>query len=98
MKKMLVLKALANETRMQIVLLLLKNNYCVGALARKLEITEGAVSQQLKILREAGLLNSMNKGYFTHYNVNIDVLNELAVEIKKLASINRGSCNGDCDS
>ena len=66
MDRMLVLKAIADETRMKILLLLLRHNYCVRALARKLELSEGAVSQHLKILRDAGLLIGEKKGYFMH--------------------------------
>ena len=41
----LTLKALSDETRMKLVILLLKNNYCVRALAKELKISEAAVSQ-----------------------------------------------------
>ena len=58
----LTLKALSDETRMKIVILLLKNNYCVRALAKELKISEAAVSQHLKVLREAGLLTGEKKG------------------------------------
>lgn len=101
MDKMRVFKAIADETRMKILLLLLRYNYCVRALARKLELSEGAVSQHLKVLREAGLLTGEKKGYFMHYDVNRHVLHALAAEIKELASIERELCTplkGRCHS
>lgn len=101
MDKTLLLKAIADETRLKIVSLLLQHNYCVRALARKLEISEAAVSQHLKVLREAGLLIGEKKGYFMHYDVNRDVLHELAREIKALAEIERETCSpehGGCQS
>lgn len=85
----LTLKALSDETRMKIVILLLKNNYCVRALAKELKISEAAVSQHLKVLREAGLLTGEKKGYFMHYNVNQNILHRLAVEIDTLANTKR---------
>ena len=94
MDKTPVLKAIADDTRMKIVMLLLRHNYCVGALARKLELSEGAVSQHLKVLREAGLLTGQRKGHFMHYDVNPDELRALAAEIEELASIQREPC---CD-
>lgn len=60
MDRSLVLKAIADETRMKILTLLLEHNYCVRALARSLELSEAAISQHLKVLREAGLLIGEN--------------------------------------
>lgn len=101
MDKTLILKAIADETRMNILLLLLRHNYCVRALARKLELSEGAISQHLKVLRDAGLLTGEKKGYFMHYDVNRDELHTLAAEIEALASIEREVCTpeeGGCHS
>jgi len=99
--RMLILKAIADETRMKILSLLLRHNYCVRALARKLELSEGAVSQHLKVLRDAGLLIGEKKGYFMHYDVNRDVLHALAAEIEGLASLEWELCTpeeGGCHS
>ena len=93
MEKAAVLKAIADETRMKIINLLLKHNYCVSALARSLELTEATISQHLKVLREAGLLVGEKRGYFMHYDVERDVLHELAKEIDKLAEIERETCS-----
>lgn len=96
-----MLKAIADETRMKILSLLLRHNYCVRALARKLELSEGAVSQHLKVLRDAGLLSGEKRGYFMHYDVNRDVLHALATDIEALAQIEREACRpkeGGCSS
>lgn len=92
MDRTLVLKAIADESRMKIMTLLLRHNYCVRALARKLEISEAAVSQHLKVLREAGLLVGEKKGYFMHYDVNRDILHELSKNMDELAAIEREAC------
>ncbi|NLW17781.1 MAG: helix-turn-helix transcriptional regulator, partial [Firmicutes bacterium] len=67
--------------------------------ARKLQLTEGAISQHLKVLREAGLVTGVRKGYFMHYVVERHVLRGLATELERLASIElepgaleRGEC------
>lgn len=93
----LALKALADETRMKIVALLLKHNYCVRALAGELGVSEAAVSQHLKVLREAGLLAGEKKGYYMHYDLNRDMLRALANEITALASIEREPCAPEKD-
>ena len=92
MERLIVLKAVSDETRMKILTLLLKRNYCVRALARKLELTEATISQHLKVLREAGLLIGEKHGYFMHYDVRREVLHELASEIEALAAIEREAC------
>lgn len=84
-----VLKAIANDTRLKIVKLLLQHNYCVGALAHHLELTEAAISQHLKVLREAGLIIGEKYGYFMHYNVNREQLLALASIFEELATIQR---------
>ena len=56
-----ILKAIADGTRFKILTLLLQQNYCVRALSRKLGLSESAISQHLKVLREAGLLVGVKK-------------------------------------
>lgn len=96
-----VLKAIADETRFKILILLLQHNYCVRALSRKLELSESAISQHLKVLREVGLLVGEKKGYFMHYDVDRNTLHELASKIEELAAIEREVCNPEnvgCES
>ncbi|MGI6337089.1 MAG: ArsR/SmtB family transcription factor [Eubacteriales bacterium] len=92
MDKKKVLKAIADETRINILKLLLRHNYCVRALANELKLTEATISQHLKVLREAGLLVGEKRGYFMHYTVERPVLHELAREIKALADIEQETC------
>lgn len=93
----LILKAIADDTRLKIVKLLLKHNYCVGALARRLDLTEAAISQHLKVLREAGLLIGEKRGYFMHYAVDREQLRALAKEIEALAEIEREACKPEAE-
>ncbi|NLZ69978.1 MAG: winged helix-turn-helix transcriptional regulator [Clostridiaceae bacterium] len=92
MDKQKVLKAIADETRMNILNLLLRHNYCVRALANELGLTEATVSQHLKVLREAGLLVGEKRGYFMHYAVERTALQELAQELEALAAVKQGVC------
>jgi ArsR family transcriptional regulator, arsenate/arsenite/antimonite-responsive transcriptional repressor len=81
------LKTLSDETRFELVKLLLTHDFCVGALARRLRISEPAVSQHLKLLRKAGLVRGEKRGYWTHYTVEKNKLNELAELLKELTSL-----------
>ena len=82
-----ILKALADETRFKLVNLLLTHDLCVGALARHLKISEAAVSQHLRYLREAGLVRGEKRGYWTHYTVEKERLHELAEQLKGLTEL-----------
>ena len=63
-------KVLSADVRVRIVQLLKDRALCVGALSARLGITQGAVSQHLRILREAGLAVGEKRGYYTHYRLN----------------------------
>jgi|GEM_PF-68982 len=86
-----ILRALGDDTRFQIIWLLLGSDLCVGALARILHTSKPAVSQHLKVLREAGLVKGEKRGYFTHYMVEKDLLHEAAFKLQELAEGSRVS-------
>lgn len=92
MQRQPALKAMADDTRFKIIELLLKRNYCVGALADLLYISEAAVSQHIKVLRDADLVTGEKKGYYMHYKVNHSTLRQLAGELDMLCSIQREAC------
>ena len=80
------LKALADETRLKIIVVLLNYDLCVGALARHLEISEAAVSQQLQILRKAGLVKGEKRSYWTHYRVEKEAFKQIVDDLKELSN------------
>jgi ArsR family transcriptional regulator len=67
MEASLLLKALSEPMRFTIFRKLLIRKHCVRSLSKKLGITESAVSQHMKVLREAGLVYGERYGYHTHY-------------------------------
>ena len=62
-------RALSTESRVRIMQLLSRDTLCVGALSRRTGITAGAVSQHLRVLRSAGLVQAERRGYFIHYRL-----------------------------
>jgi len=82
-----IFKALSDETRFKLISLLLTHDLCVGALANHLGISEAAVSQHLKQLRESGLVKGEKRGYWTHYIVERNKLNELAEFVRELTNL-----------
>lgn len=87
MKLLEMMKLLADETRFKIVELLLTNDFCVGALARRIGISEAAASQHLQILRKGGLLKGEKRGYWTHYSVDRKVLKQIANLITEFSNL-----------
>lgn len=64
-------KALADETRLRIINLLIKSNseLCVCEMTDALEIPQYNVSRHLKILRNAGLIEERKEGRWVHFGL-----------------------------
>ena len=88
------LKALGDSKRFLLLKLMAERSYCVRALARCSELSESAVSQHLKILREAGLVYGMKRGYYTHYSVDKDALASIIAELEQMLTMRRQPCDG----
>jgi len=91
-----ILSSVADQTRYTIVKELLFHDYCVGGLARKLHLSEAAVSQHLKILKNAGIITGEKHGYFMHYQVNQNLLKQVANDLVAMSNIiqeNSSSCS-----
>ena len=87
-----LLKVLSVDTRLRIVHLLKGHPLCVNALAARLDVTQGAVSQHLRIMRDAGLVIDEKRGYYVHYRLNEDTLAAWREEIDKLLDPAVGAC------
>ena len=70
-----IFKVLSVETRVKIIELL-KDNGALGVkeISNRLGITLPAVSQHLKILKQAGLVRSERQGYWIPYSINEDAM------------------------
>jgi ArsR family transcriptional regulator len=69
-----VFKALSVDTRVRIVQLLKDRTLCVNALAKRLDVSAVAVSQHLRILRDADIVTGEKRGYYVHYRINPETL------------------------
>ena len=67
-------KVLSVNTRVRMVRLLKERSLCVNALAKNLGMTPAAVSQHLRVLRDADLVIAEKRGYFVHYRINLETL------------------------
>lgn len=81
-----IFKALGDPTRLKIIKLIAAtgNNLCVGIIAHKLEISQPAVSQHLKILKNAGLVEADRQGFHVHYTIVKNCLDTLGIKVDAL--------------
>lgn len=89
-----VLKALGEPSRFRLLSLVARRGYCVRALARQSRLSEPAVSQHLRVLREAGLVYGVKRGYYTHYSLDKEALNRIITELEQLRDVQRKPCSG----
>lgn len=71
------LHVITDPTRYQIIRLLMERHYCVRAISKKIGISEPAVSQQMNILKKAGIITGSKIGYHMHYLVNVDFVKQI---------------------
>jgi len=72
-----VFRALSVPNRMHILMLLKgRGPLPVKTIAETLELSSPAVSQHLKVLRQAGLVRSERHGYYVPYEVNAHALSD----------------------
>lgn len=83
-KAVVLLKAMANERRLQILCLLHNNELSVGELCAKLELSQSALSQHLAWLRRDGLVNTRKEAQTVYYTLSSE---EVKMMIQLLHSL-----------
>ena len=90
---------LADPTRLKLLRMLLRQSeshaLCVNALAYQLGVTQPAVSQHLKLLKNAGFVQGEKRGYRVHYFVRREALKEAQELISKALQISEGESGGN---
>ena len=84
-----IFKALSDPTRLRLVKLLSECSpgacnggaLCVNVLASKLGVSQSAVSQHLRVLRQVGLVRGVRQGYFVHYSLDRDRLGQYTAKV-----------------
>lgn len=86
-KQARIFKVLSVGTRVRMIDLLKRRSLCVNALARALDITPAAISQHLRVLRDADIVIADKQGYFVHYRVNEETLAEWSKTTQSLLNV-----------
>jgi len=80
-----VFKALSDSNRLKIFILLSSRTLCVNALVNRLGISQPAVSQHLRVLKEAGLIKAEKRGYWVHYSANKEKARQFMKKFNRLS-------------
>lgn len=74
-----IFKALAHPIRLKIITKLVQGELCVCKLNEDVDFSQSNLSQHLRILKEANILNARKDGMWTYYSIKnnkiLDILN-----------------------
>ena len=73
----LLFKALADETRLEILDMLAKEELCACHILESFKITQPTLSYHMKILVESGLVDSRKDGTWMRYNINTEKMRDI---------------------
>ena len=79
-------KVFSVETRIKIIELLKATPLTVNAMADSLGVTQSAVSQHLRLLKQAGLVADERDGYHIFYSLNKDGLYKYQQKVIKICT------------
>lgn len=79
-----IFKALAHPIRLRIVKTLLEGSKCVCELNQIVEFSQPNLSQHLKILKDAGIVEAEKVGLNIHYKIKSETVKELLEDAEEL--------------
>lgn len=88
-----LMRALADPLRLQIVTLLARETLCSTHLIEETGAKQTNLSNHLKVLREAGVVETEPCGRFTYYKLRPDVIAQLAGQFAELAESARSAAD-----
>ncbi|MEV8547738.1 metalloregulator ArsR/SmtB family transcription factor [Streptomyces sp. NPDC051572] len=86
-----LIRVLADPLRLQIVTLLAKETLCTTHLVEETGAKQTNLSNHMKVLREAGVVETEPCGRYTYYRLKPDVLAALAGQFAELAESARAA-------
>ncbi|MEU0056521.1 metalloregulator ArsR/SmtB family transcription factor [Streptomyces sp. NPDC006334] len=90
-----LMRVLADPVRLQIVTLLAKETLCSTHLIEETGVRQTNLSNHLKVLREAGVVETEPCGRFTYYRLKPDVIASLAGHFAALAETARATAENN---
>jgi len=90
-----LMRVLSDPLRLQIVTLLAKETLCTTHLIEETGAKQTNLSNHLKVLREAGVVETEPCGRFTYYRLKADVIASLAGQFADLAETARATAENN---
>ncbi|MFE7793470.1 ArsR/SmtB family transcription factor [Streptomyces sp. NPDC057460] len=90
-----LIRVLADPLRLRIVTLLARETLCTTHLVEETGAKQTNLSNHLKVLREAGVVETEPCGRFTYYRLKPDVITSLADQFADLAEAARATAEGN---
>ena len=81
-----IFKALSDENRIRILKMLHSGEKCACKLLEELNISQPTLSHHMKILCDAGIVNSRKEGKWTHYAMCCEGIRKVRTLMKDLLS------------
>ncbi|MER6443262.1 metalloregulator ArsR/SmtB family transcription factor [Streptomyces sp. NPDC001185] len=88
-----LMRVLADPLRLQIVSLLAKETLCTTHLIEETGAKQTNLSNHMRVLREAGVVETEPCGRFTYYKLRADVIAKLAGQFADLAESARNAAD-----
>lgn len=79
-----MLRAVAEDNRLEIIQLLSKKSLCVCEIEAKLDISQNLVSHHLSVLKKAGLIDDCRCGKNNYYSLNKKSIRKIAKILTKI--------------
>lgn len=73
-----IFKALSDENRVEILIMLSKGEKCACKLLEELEVSQPTLSHHMKILCDSKLVNARKEGRWMHYSLSQEGINEIS--------------------
>ena len=77
-------KALSDETRLQIVQMLVDGELCACKIQEKFDFTQPTLSYHMKILTDSRLVSGRREGAWMRYTLNKDEFETICILLKKI--------------
>ena len=98
------LKLLGDKTRLAMLSLLKEREWCVCEFVDIFDISQPAISQHLRKLKNRGIVNESKRGQWVHYSLNVEdkphlkaVLNQMPDTITILGALSKDTKATCCD-
>ena len=92
-----IFKAFCDENRIRILEMLQTGEKCGCKLLEELNVTQPTLSHHMKILCDAGIVESRKEGKWTHYKISTDGRNTALKLLEEITNSNNSCTEKCCD-